>query len=86
MPLVRIEPATPRSQVEHSYFVTTEPLRLLYHIKFVMMHYTSKPLISGLLANSADPDDLVHHAAFHQDLHCLPIQNLLNMIVYSKNR
>ena len=24
-----------------------------------------------ILANSADPDEMQHHAAFHQGLHCL---------------
>ena len=25
----------------------------------------------GTLTNSEDPDEMQHHAAFHQDLHCL---------------
>ena len=25
-----------------------------------------------ILANSADPDEMQHHAAFHLGLHCLP--------------
>ena len=25
----------------------------------------------GMLANSEDPDEMQHHAAFHQGLHCL---------------
>ena len=25
-----------------------------------------------VLANSVDPDEMPHHAAFHQGLHCLP--------------
>ena len=25
----------------------------------------------GTLANSDDPDEMLHHAAFHQGLHCL---------------
>ena len=25
----------------------------------------------GVLANSEDPDEMPHHAAFHQVLHCL---------------
>ena len=25
-----------------------------------------------ILANSADPDEMQHYAAFHQSLHCLP--------------
>ena len=29
----------------------------------------------GTLANSADPDEVLHNAAFHQGLHCLPRQN-----------
>ena len=26
-----------------------------------------------ILANSADPDEMPHHAAFHLGLHCLPM-------------
>ena len=29
-------------------------------------------LIVLILANSADPDEMQHNAAFHQGLHCLP--------------
>ena len=29
----------------------------------------------GTLANSEDPDEMPHDAAFHQDLHCLRRQN-----------
>ena len=29
----------------------------------------------GTFANSEDPDEMPHNAAFHQGLHCLPIQN-----------
>ena len=36
-----------------------------------------KPL-KGILANSEDPDEMQHHAAFHQGLHCL-----LRLIQYS---
>ena len=32
-----------------------------------MMH----SILSGTLANSEDPDEMQHHAAFHQVLHCL---------------
>ena len=28
------------------------------------------------LANSEDPDEMLHHAAFHQSLHCLLRQKL----------
>ena len=28
--------------------------------------------IDFVLANSADPDEMSHHAAFHLDFHCLP--------------
>ena len=34
-----------------------------------------KPL-KGYLANSEDPDEMLHNAAFHLDLHCLLRQNL----------
>ena len=29
----------------------------------------------GTLANSVDPDEMQHNAAFHQGMHCLPRQN-----------
>ena len=32
--------------------------------------YTGNPL-TDTLANSGDPDEMLHYAAFHQDLHCL---------------
>ena len=32
--------------------------------------YTGNPY-TGTLANSEDPDEMQHNAAFHQDLHCL---------------
>ena len=28
----------------------------------------------GTLANSEDPDEMQHNAAFHQDLHCFRVQ------------
>ena len=31
--------------------------------------------IKGTLANSEDPDEMMHHAAFHQGLHCVLRQN-----------
>ena len=39
-------------------------------------HHTFNPLyignsLRGTLANSEDPDKMLHHAAFHQDLHYL---------------
>ena len=30
---------------------------------------------TGTLANSEDPDEMLHNAAFHQGLHCLLRQN-----------
>ena len=30
----------------------------------------------GTYANSEDPDEMLHNAAFHQGLHCLLRQNL----------
>ena len=35
-------------------------------------HSTTEPLYSPrrLLANSADPDEMLHYAAFHLGLHC----------------
>ena len=32
--------------------------------------YTGNPKM-GILANSEDPDEMQHNAAFHQGLHCL---------------
>ena len=36
---------------------------------------TRNPII-GTFAKSEDPDEMLHNAAFHQDLHCLQRQNL----------
>ena len=33
-------------------------------------HSTTEPMCS-LFANSEDPDEMQHNAAFHQGLHCL---------------
>ena len=30
------------------------------------------PYVDQILANSADPDEMQHYAAFHLVLHCLP--------------
>ena len=30
---------------------------------------------TGTFANSEDPDEMPHHAAFHQGLHCLLTEN-----------
>ena len=34
--------------------------------------YISFSKIDFVLANSADPDEMLHYAAFHLGLHCLP--------------
>ena len=36
-----------------------------------------------ILANSADPDEMQHYAAFHRGLHCLP-KHLLRGFQYTK--
>ena len=33
-------------------------------------------------ANSEDPDEMPHNAAFHQGLHCLPRQNRSSEVKY----
>ena len=33
-------------------------------------------------ANSEDPDEMLHNAAFHQGLHCLPKQNQSSDLKY----
>ena len=44
----------------------------------------------GTLTNNEDPDEMPHHATFHQGLHCslgLPwLQNLVNVYTSSNNR
>ena len=35
----------------------------------------------GTLANSEDPDEMQHNAAFHQGLHCLPSSNGLTYLL-----
>ena len=34
--------------------------------------------LKGTSANGEDPDEMPHHAAFHQGLHCLLTQNRLS--------
>ena len=65
---VRLEPATFLFRVKHS---TTEPLCSLLSLK-----------INFVLANSADPDEMVHDAAFHLGLHCLPKNRFMWFLVY----
>ena len=36
------------------------------------MHICLSPVILFVLENSVDPDEMLHHAAFHRGLHCLP--------------
>ena len=57
---VRLKPAALRSQVKHS---TTEPLCSLL--------FVSVPEGCLILANSANPDEMQHYAAFHLGLHSL---------------
>ena len=38
--------------------------------------------LTGTLANSEDPDEMPHNAAFHQGLHCLL---LINLIIIERN-
>ena len=35
----------------------------------------TRNLQTSTLANSEDPDEMPHHAAFHQGLHCLLLQS-----------
>ena len=41
-------------------------------IEFSKLSSISVPEGCFNLANSADPDEMQHNAAFHQGLHCLP--------------
>ena len=44
--------------------------------------YTSDTLMSTL-ADSEDPDESLHKVAFHQGLHCLPIQKRCSKDIYN---
>ena len=46
---------------------------LFFLIDYVIISplYSGNPY-TGSLENSEDPDEMQHHAAFHQVLHCLP--------------
>ena len=46
-----------------SFWIETSSLSLLYK--------NVDPLNTVILANSEDPDEMQHYAAFHQGLHCL---------------
>ena len=37
----------------------------------ILYLYLNRMYTGNLLANSVDPDEMQHHAAFHQGLHCL---------------
>ena len=50
------------------------PMALLYATQFITSILTNcaqKPLKTSTLANSEDPGEMPHNAAFHQGLHCL---------------
>ena len=49
----------------------------LFLFRLETPRYFSKqvPWQAGTLANSEDPDEMPHNAAFHHGLHCLPRQN-----------
>ena len=51
--------------IEGSQVIIPQPQKI-YRISF------SEDLIDFVLANSADPDEMQHHAAFHMGIHCLP--------------
>ena len=41
-----------------------------------IVYNEGSPGYNFVLANSADPDEMPHYAAFHQGLHCLPKSHL----------
>ena len=41
-----------------------------YSLKNIYIFFSLKVVF--VLANSVDPDEMPHNAAFHLDLHCLP--------------
>ena len=43
-----------------------------HRLKFLNYDAFMSQRIVFILANSADPDEMPHNAAFHQGLHCLP--------------
>ena len=44
--------------------------RLYVNVLYYDVHLSLKVVLN--LANSVDPDEMQHNAAFHQGLHCLP--------------
>ena len=54
------------------------------HVEFFLNFYVFLSLKDVLiLANSADPDEMQHYAAFHLGPHCLP-KNLFRNFQYTK--
>ena len=86
MTLVRLEPAAPQSRVKHStteplrsliYLLTlwtdvSVKANSVNPVKTALMKYCISLKIDFVVANSADPDEMSHYAAFHLGLHCLP--------------
>ena len=46
--------------------------------------WTSVFKVVLILANSADPDEIQHNAAFHPGLHCLPMYTRFGFPVYTR--
>ena len=47
-------------------------LSILYFKGFLNSNIFQALKIAFILANSVDPDEMPHYAAFHQGFHCLP--------------
>ena len=56
--------------MDHHYFRICSYIENSIGLKRVSPLYTETPKM-GILANSEDPDEMLHNAAFHQGLDCL---------------
>ena len=68
--------------LKHSGFIRQNNVRILFHCSFLITHLSVKSQVifslgtvstplTSTFANSEDPDEMQHNAAFHQGLHCL---------------
>ena len=47
-----------------------------HRLEFSINPLKTRETKTGTFANNEDPDEMLHYAAFHQCLHCMPRKNI----------